>query len=78
MKTAVFIPDALFKAAEQLAKRLGMSRSKLYTTAIAKYLEAHKREGVTEALNRLYAKESSSLDKLLAQMQAASLPREKW
>ncbi|MEM6753148.1 MAG: ChpI protein, partial [Cyanobacteria bacterium P01_C01_bin.38] len=33
MKTAISIPDPLFEAAEQFAKRLGLSRSELYAMA---------------------------------------------
>lgn len=33
MKTAVSIPDNIYTSAEKLAKRLGKSRSQLYTQA---------------------------------------------
>ena len=78
MKTAVSIPDPIFHAAESLAKRLGLSRSELFSRAIAAYIEAHKHNRVREALNQVYAEESSSLDESLVQMQWASLPKEDW
>ncbi|HEX3557262.1 MAG TPA: ribbon-helix-helix protein, CopG family [Thermoanaerobaculia bacterium] len=78
MKTAVSLPDPLFEAADQLAKRLGMSRSELYDTAIEEYLRSHRNEGVTEALNRIYREESSNLDPVISAIQAASLPRDEW
>jgi metal-responsive CopG/Arc/MetJ family transcriptional regulator len=78
MKTAVSLLDPLFEAAEHLAKRLGMSRSKLYATAIEEYLKSHRNEGVTEALNRVYREESSNLDPVIAAIQAASLSRDEW
>ena len=78
MKTAISIPNPVFEAAEQLAKELGMSRSELYTTAIAAYVEAHGSEDVTEALNRVYAEEVSSIDPVLVQIQVASLDHENW
>jgi predicted DNA-binding protein len=34
MKTAISLPDEVFESAEQLAKRLGKSRSELYALAI--------------------------------------------
>jgi metal-responsive CopG/Arc/MetJ family transcriptional regulator len=34
METAVSIPDEVFEAAEQLARRRNMSRSELYTAAL--------------------------------------------
>lgn len=38
MKTAVSVPDQLFARADRLAKRLGFSRSELYSKALAEYL----------------------------------------
>ena len=78
MKTAISIPNPIFEAAEQLAKELGMSRSELYTTAIASYVEAHRSEDVTEKLNQIYAAETATIDPALLQMQAASLDGEDW
>lgn len=76
MKMAVSLPDSLFEAAGQLAKRLGMSRSELYAAAIEEYLRSHRNEGVTEALNRVYREEPSGLDPVISAIQAASLPRD--
>jgi antitoxin MazE6 len=78
MKTAVSLPDSLFEAADQTAKRLGMSRSELYARAIEDYLKTHQNEEVTEALNRIYQEEPSGLDPVVAAIQAASLPRDEW
>ena len=73
MKTAVSIPDSVFDAAERVSKRLGISRSRFYTMAIQNALAQDPRRGVTEKLDAVYSKESSSLDSLLAAMQNASL-----
>ena len=78
MKTAISIPDPIFQEADQTARRLGLSRSELFARAMTTYLEKHRGLGVTEALDRIYGEEDSSLDPVLAQMQSASLPREKW
>lgn len=78
MKTAISIPNPIFEAAEQLAKELGVSRSELYATAIAAFVEAHRSENVTEKLNQLYAKETSTLDPVLSKMQAVTLEGENW
>jgi metal-responsive CopG/Arc/MetJ family transcriptional regulator len=78
MKTAVSIPDPIFHSAESLAKRLGMSRSELFSRALEAYLEAHKHDSVREALDAIYSQESSSLDETLAHMQWASLPKDDW
>jgi metal-responsive CopG/Arc/MetJ family transcriptional regulator len=57
MKTAISIPDQTFDAAEQLVKRLGISRSELYSKAISSYIKEHRNDSVTEALNEIYADE---------------------
>ncbi|MDH3605152.1 MAG: ribbon-helix-helix domain-containing protein, partial [Candidatus Tectomicrobia bacterium] len=55
MKTAISIPDTVYEHAEQLARRLGKSRSQLYSEAVAEYLARHDPEGMTEDMNRVCA-----------------------
>jgi metal-responsive CopG/Arc/MetJ family transcriptional regulator len=69
MKTAISIPDPVFKAAEQFARRLGLSRSALYSRAVEKYLKEHRQYGVTEKLNTIYGETDSEIDSELADMQ---------
>lgn len=78
MKTAVSIPNPVFKAAEELAERLGVSRSELYARALADFLEKRLDRRVTERLDEVYAREESGLDPALAGLQAASLTRDEW
>lgn len=78
MKTAVSIPDVLFDAADEVAERLGMSRSQLYAKALAEYVSTRRDDEVTAALNRVYAEQPSELDPVLAAMQFMSLPSEDW
>jgi predicted transcriptional regulator len=80
MKTAISIPDPVFEAAEQLAKRLGKSRSQLYSEAVAQYVERRSDAAVTERLNAIYATEPelSKLDPVLEALQWRSLPKEEW
>ncbi len=78
MKTAISIPDGVFERAEQLADRLGMSRSELYATAVAAYLRRHRTEGVTERLDAVYSEHGSRLDDELLTAQLASTPDESW
>ena len=80
MKTAISIPDPLFKAAEQVAHRLGISRSELFQRAVSSFLNDHEQDGVTEHLNTIYAQnpETSDVDPILKSIQAASLPTEDW
>jgi antitoxin MazE6 len=78
MKTAVSIPEPIFHAAEALAKRLGLSRSELFSRALEAYLEAYQHDRVRHALDAVYSQEASRLDETLAHMQWASLPKEEW
>jgi metal-responsive CopG/Arc/MetJ family transcriptional regulator len=78
MKTAISVPDEVFEAADRTAKKLGVSRSELYSTAVHEYIERHKIEDVTSRLNDLYASDSSELDECLGQMQSQSVKKEDW
>ena len=78
MKTAISVPDPVFEAAEDLAKRLGVSRSQLYTNAITRYLNSFDDDAVTKALNEVYADSKETIDPVLMQMQMLSLPVEEW
>jgi metal-responsive CopG/Arc/MetJ family transcriptional regulator len=80
MKTAISVPDPLFEAADRLAHRLGVSRSELYAKAMAAFLERHRQEGVTAALDRVYGAlaEGSQLPADLASLQELSVPTERW
>jgi predicted transcriptional regulator len=55
MKTAVSIPDPLFEAADELARRLGLSRSALYARALARELASQGDDEVTAQLDVVYA-----------------------
>ncbi len=78
MKTAISLPDEIYHSADQLAKRLGMSRSELYSKAVSNYINAHKNEAVTQVLDQIYAKEKSEIDPVINVMQLRSLPKESW
>ena len=78
MKTAISIPDDVYHSANQLAKRLGMSRSELYAKAVSNYIKAHRNEIATKAFDQIYAKEKSEIDPVIDLMQIRSLPKEAW
>lgn len=52
MKTAISIPNSLFQTAEELADRLGLSRSELYQRAVARSIQEHAESNITAALNK--------------------------
>lgn len=78
LKTAVSVPEPVFREAEDAARRLGVNRSQLYTQALREFLARRRENGITEQLDAVYGREEGHLDRGLAAMQAASLPREEW
>jgi metal-responsive CopG/Arc/MetJ family transcriptional regulator len=78
MKVALSIPDDLFESAETLGKRLGVTRSRLYATALADYLAKHRGRKTTERLNAVYAAEQGRLDPAVRRAQQRSLESDPW
>ena len=78
MKVALSIPDDLFETAETLGKRLGVSRSRLYATALADFLSKHRGRKVTERLNTVYGAEESRVAPGIRRLQRRSLERDTW
>ena len=78
MKTAISIPDPLFRAAERAARRQKVSRSRLYAKAIAAYLKSQRERGIKDALDAVYATEPSELDPALAAAAYHVFSKEKW
>ena len=75
MKTAVSLPDNLFKQAESTARKLKMTRSRLYATALKEFIDRRKAEAITQKLNEVYSKEPAEIDPALyaAQLRAINL-----
>jgi len=78
MKTAVSVPDPVFKEAEKLKKKLKVSRSQLYSQAVDSYVKAHRRSDVTRQLDEVLKDVDSRLDPVMARLQSKVFRREKW
>ena len=78
MKTAISIPEPVFRSAETLARRLKMSRSQLYTKAVAEFVARHRRSQLTNKLDEVYSDVDSGLDEVSRELQRRSLPDEEW
>jgi metal-responsive CopG/Arc/MetJ family transcriptional regulator len=78
MKTAISLPDALFKSGDTLARRLGVSRSALYARALAEYVAKHKADRLTEQLDAVYGSQDTRIDRPALAAQSAALRRESW
>lgn len=51
MKTAVSLPDRVYREAERYARRTRKSRSQLYAEALGEYLARHAPDEVTADMN---------------------------
>jgi predicted transcriptional regulator len=78
MKTAVSVPDDIFRMAEAAARRLRVSRSQLYATAISEYLNRQQGDAVTERLNEVYSRLPAKVDSALRRAQLRSLEKDSW
>ncbi|MBV8706030.1 MAG: hypothetical protein JO182_05425 [Acidobacteriaceae bacterium] len=54
MKTAISIDDGLLQQADETARLMGLSRSRLFALAIGDFLERRRREHMLLRLNEVY------------------------
>lgn len=76
MKTAVSIPTPLFQRAERRRRKLGVSRSELYATALENFLNEEPDDAIIKALEHVYPTEDSALDPRLAAAQRRATAEE--
>jgi metal-responsive CopG/Arc/MetJ family transcriptional regulator len=78
VKIAISVPDEVFEAGEHLARQLGVSRSQLYSDALAQYLTAQRAAAVTARLNAIYLVHPANLEPALNRAQLKTLADEAW
>jgi len=78
VKTAISVPDDLYRQADAAARRLRVSRSRLYATAISEFLNRQQASAVTERLNEVYSRRPAKLDAALQRAQLRSLDKDSW
>jgi metal-responsive CopG/Arc/MetJ family transcriptional regulator len=78
MKAAISLPDDLFDAADTLAGRLGVSRSRLVALALAEFIAKHRSSKITERLNEVYTAEKTSLEKPLRRAGSRAAGKTEW
>jgi predicted transcriptional regulator len=54
MKTAISVPDDIFDQADRAAKRLGLSRSELFTRAVQAFLATRAEENITKSYDAAF------------------------
>ncbi len=65
MKTAISIPDEIFKEVEEFARKHHYSRSEVFVIAVKELLEKLKSRQLLDTLNELYSDVETSEDKKL-------------
>ena len=78
MKTAVSIPDDVFKGAERLARHTKKSRSQLFSDALKEYVARHAPEDITEAMDRVCAELGRKQDPFVSSAGRRVLERTEW
>jgi metal-responsive CopG/Arc/MetJ family transcriptional regulator len=78
MKTAVSLPDEVFRAAERQARRVKKSRSQLYAEALSEYLARHAPDEVTDAMNRVIEQLREPTDPFVSAAAHRVLERSEW
>lgn len=63
MKTAISIPDKLFKEVDNFAEEHNYSRSEVFALAVREFFEKAKSQRLLDALNKAYSEEENSEEK---------------
>ena len=59
VKTAISIKESLFKEAETLARKMEISRSKLFSMALENFIKYHENNQLLEQINIAYGEAAS-------------------
>ncbi len=78
MKTAISVPDEVFAEAERYARKMGKTRSQLYSDALRQYLLQRSPDAVTQAMNEVCEKVDQRQDGFVRAASRRMLRRESW
>jgi metal-responsive CopG/Arc/MetJ family transcriptional regulator len=78
MKVAVSIPDPVFAQGEALAKRMKISRSKLYAKALDAFVADHVNNALTAQINAALDKIGNEPDPFVMEAARQKLKRVEW
>ena len=65
MKTAISIDDRLLQEADETARLMGLSRSRLFALAVGDFLQRQRREQMLLRLNEVYAEGMEPVERRL-------------
>ena len=75
MKVAISVPDRVHRAADRVARRMRVPRSRIYVKAMEAFLAATSEEDITRRLDEVYAAEAGPADRFLLESARATLRR---
>ena len=78
MKTAISLPDDVFKEAERFAHRSRKTRSQLYAEALTEYLARHAPDDITERMNRVWDRVSADENDFITEAARQTFSKEPW
>lgn len=78
MKTAISLPDQLFRRAEQYTRRVKKTRSRLFCDAMREYLDRHSVDAVTQNMNTVCAGIREPLDPFVREAGRRLLKKSSW
>jgi predicted transcriptional regulator len=77
MKVAISVPDRVYRAADRMARRMRVPRSRVYVQALEAFLAAASEEDITRRLDEVYGQEAEPLDPFSLAAAKATLRRNK-
>lgn len=81
MRATVTIRDELFEEADAMARRLGISRSRLYQTALERHLTELRERALTEQMNehiRAHGDAGAGFEHYVAKVWAQDMGDDEW
>jgi predicted transcriptional regulator len=81
MKTAISLDSDLLQRADQTARAMGLTRSRLFSLAIEDYLRRRQQQNMIEQLNQVYSDEAQPTEARTAKRMKAkfrSVIKDRW
>lgn len=78
MKTAISVPNDIFELSDKLAKKLKVSRSRIFAMGVEKLGEEFDDDEIIANVNKVCEKVDTSVDPVLFKMAMLSLPKDEW
>lgn len=78
MKTAISMPDDVYKQAQRFAKKLGISRSELVTRAVRRFLEDEQATAIRASYDAAFGADGDDVSEFRNKATRAALAKVEW